>query len=178
MAGHSRRARGFRILEAVIVLAVTGVLVAMAIVELERARLAGNEAAAVGSLRAINSAESTYASSCGAAGYAQSLEDLAKPPPGASQAFIPPDLTKNGIVKKGYAVSVAPDHGATVVTPTMRACNAPAANAMSSYFASANPVSPGFSGKRTFATNKNGKIYARADGEPISSGMYGAVPVQ
>jgi type IV pilus assembly protein PilA len=171
-------ARGFTLIELLIVLAIIGIVAAMASVRLDRARMAGNEASAIGSLRAINSAQSTYASSCGSAGYAQSLDDLAKAPPGSPQAFISPDLNANGVIKTGYVVRVDPDAGATIVTPSSRTCNAPAADAMSSYFASAVPTSLGQSGRRTFATDKRSTISFREDGVPIASGMYGAVPLQ
>jgi hypothetical protein len=52
-------------------------------------------ARAIGSLRAINSAESTFSSSCGANGYAQDLADLVKPPTGSTAGFISPDLSVN-----------------------------------------------------------------------------------
>lgn len=173
-----RCAHGFTLVELLIVLAVLGILAAMASVRLDRARQASNEASAIGSLRAINAAQSTYASSCGGAGYAQSLEDLAKAPPGSVQAFITLDLTHNDVVKSGYVVRVDPDAGSTIVTPSSRACNAPAGHALSSYFASAVPVSMGQSGRRTFATDKRSTIYVREDGVAIAPGMYGAVPLQ
>jgi prepilin-type N-terminal cleavage/methylation domain-containing protein len=178
MRQSAQGAQGFTLVELMVVIAILGIVAAMTAVRLDRARSAGNEASAIGSLRAINSAESAYASSCGAAGYAQSLEDLAKAPPGSPQAFISVDLMRNGVVKSGYVVGVQADSGATIVTPSSRACNAPSAHAMSSYFASAVPASQGSSGRRTFATDKRATIYFREDGVPIASGMYGAVPLQ
>src|SRR5207249_2126991 len=41
---------------------------------------AGAEATAIGSLRSVSSAESTYAASCAGGGYAVDLVDLATPP--------------------------------------------------------------------------------------------------
>ncbi len=171
-------AHGFTLIELLIVLAIMGTVAAMAAVRLDRARMSANEASAVGSLRAINSAQSTYASSCGAAGYAQSLEDLAKAPPGSPHAFISPDLERNGVIKSGYVIDVKPDTGATIVAPASMVCNAPAADAMSSYFGSAVPASAGRSGQRTYATDKTSTIYFRDDGVPIASGMSGALPLQ
>jgi type II secretory pathway pseudopilin PulG len=171
---HPIRKRPPTIVELLLILLVIGVLAGVTTVRLDRATRAGNEAAAIGALRAINAAQSVYASSCGAAGFAQSLDDLSRPPSGATQGFVAPDLASNGVVRSGYTISVGPDNGTTIVTPPSRACNAPKEYLRSGYFASANPVEQG---RRTFATDKRGVIYARDDGEPISPGMYGAVPL-
>src|SRR5258706_16157260 len=55
-----------------------------------RARQSGNEASAIGSVRAINSAEATYAASCGGGGYAQTLTVLGLAPAGGVP-FLSPD---------------------------------------------------------------------------------------
>ncbi len=71
---------------------VLGIVAAIAVPGLLRARMSANEAAAIGALRAISSGEASYASSCASGGYAVTLEDLARPPRGSASGFISPEL--------------------------------------------------------------------------------------
>ena len=58
-------------------MAIIGIIAAIAVPGLLRARIAGNEASAIGSLRAINSANLNWMTNCAAGrGYADSLDDL------------------------------------------------------------------------------------------------------
>ena len=173
----TRHEHGFTLLEVLIVAAVISALAAISVPGLIRARRASLESAAIASMRTITSAEATYASSCARGGYAQSLDDLAKPAAGGAQLFISPDIPANGTVKSGYVFNLGPDTGAQMVLPAASTCNAASADAVSSYFAEAHPSNAAV-GQRAFASDTRGIMYFNFTGTAIAPGMAGADPIR
>ena len=144
-----RGTKGFTLIELLIVVAIIGIIAAIAVPGLLRARMSGNEASAIGSMRAINTAQQNYSQQC--QGYAIVLTELK-----AAGNFLSPDLTSAAsVAKSGFTVTLAAGVGNAAVPTPPAGCTTPGSN----YYASAVPLTLNSTGTRSFATNAQGTIF-------------------
>jgi prepilin-type N-terminal cleavage/methylation domain-containing protein len=163
-------AKGFSLIELLIVVMIILIISAVAIPNLFRSKIAANESSAVSSVRQINTAEGTYASSWGS-GYAVALTNLGGPAPAcaagatAANACLLDDLISVApFNKSGYTFAAA---GTNVVGATVNG-----------YEVNATPSTVQTTGVRAFCSDASGVIkYVTPGAAPIglAAGTCGGV---
>ena len=167
---------GFTLVELLFVVAIIGLLAAIAVPGLMRGRMAGNEASAIASMRTITNAQAAFARPAAAVAMRTRWPTWLKPPTSAVTAFIPADLgaaNPAGVPKSGYVFTMT--GGGSSVMPAADTCNGAADDAMAQFFAQGDPSAPAIPEARFFAADESGQI--RQDTAQLAD-MLAGIPLK
>jgi type IV pilus assembly protein PilA len=162
-----RKQKGFSLIELLIVVAIILIIAAIAIPNLLRARMSANETSAVGSIRTLITAQTSYNAACTAPGqgFANALAQLG-PVVGLAtcpgpMGYIDAQLAAG--LKSGYTFSI-------------NDLSIPAGGAAVDYEVEGVPVNIGSTGNRAFCATQQGAVLANTTGAAIGTRGACAAP--
>ena len=168
----TRDEAGFTLIDLLFVVALIGTICTIALPTLLRARTSAQAASAIADMRVVNSAQLSYAITCGAGFYAPDLPTLGLIPVGSRVPFLSQDLTAAPTVQKsGYTIEMM---GSSVAGAPQGCSGLPAGQGAPAYKAGATQIDLSNPLQRHFATNATGVIVE--DAASLYAGMPEAGP--
>lgn len=147
-----KKEKGFSLIELLIVVAIILIIAAIAIPNLLRAKIAANQASAVGSLRTLNTACVAYSTSYGS--FPGALSNLGPLASGGNASSTSADLIDSvlaGGTKSGYTFTYTPG------------------TSNQSYSITATPITVGTTGQSMYYTDQSGVIRVNTSGSGASA---------